>query len=265
MIYTCYEMIRDCRADEAEGWRYFVSNYVPVMRKLVLHYGAGLADGDEGALAIERVLMAQRQPGSSLFQSLDPAPERWFVAELRQKVVGELPAAAPEIETDLEALAGALAPLTMTEKLAAWIETMRYNAAETGAMLRMAPMTVEKVRERAAELIRGQVDAWRRTLLAENGRPLGQAAAAAQTKDCLSPKIFLDVLDGRATWRGREQMESHVAACWHCIDHFARMAEVIELLRGVGPLGDAEAERWFERLGVQKARPGLWKRLAGRG
>ena len=30
MIYTCYEMVRDCRENRAEGWRYFIRNYVPV-------------------------------------------------------------------------------------------------------------------------------------------------------------------------------------------------------------------------------------------
>jgi hypothetical protein len=264
MIYTCYEMIRDCRAAKPEGWRYFIANYVPVMRKLLAHYDPALANGPDAAGFIVRLLVAQRQPGSNLFQSLDPAPERWFVARLRQNLVAELSPGTPEIEIDLETAAAAFGPLTMTEKLAAWIETMRYNSAETGAMLRMAPQTVEKIRDRAAELLRGQVDAWRRTLLAENGNRLGLAAAALSGKDCLPPKVFLDVLDGRATWRGREQMEFHVAGCWHCIDHFARMAEVIELLRGIVPLEESEAAPFTQLLGVEKTRPAFWTRLAGR-
>src|SRR5208283_3116557 len=170
MIYTCYEMIQDCRADKPEGWRYFVSNYVPVIRNLAAHYGPAPADGAEAVGFMERVLVAQRQPGSSLFQSLDPAPERWFVALLRQNVVAELPPCEPDIEIGLETVAAAFAPLTVTEKLAAWTETMRYDAAQTGALLRMAPQTVEKIRERSSELVRGQADAWSRTLLAENGR-----------------------------------------------------------------------------------------------
>ena len=34
MIYTCYEMVRDCHADRPEGWAYFISNYVPLIRKI---------------------------------------------------------------------------------------------------------------------------------------------------------------------------------------------------------------------------------------
>ena len=102
MIYTCYEMARDCRANLPEGWSYFAANYVPVVRKMLQHY----APGDPTLL--ERVLLAVRDPQSSLFQSLEPAPERWFVAELRQKVLAQIAAPPPEIPIDLETVAGAL-------------------------------------------------------------------------------------------------------------------------------------------------------------
>ena len=169
-----------------------------------------LAEGAEAVGFLERVLVAQRQPGSNLFQSLDPAPERWFVAQLRQKVLAELPLREPKIEIGLDTVDAAFAPLTLTEKVAAWTETMRYDAEQAAAMLRMSPETVAKIRQRSAELVRGQADAWHSTLLAENGRGLGMAAAAATGKDCLPAKVFLEVLDGRATWRGREQSPATV-------------------------------------------------------
>ncbi|MBZ5724935.1 MAG: hypothetical protein LAP87_08055 [Acidobacteriia bacterium] len=262
MIYTCYEMIRDCRAGRAEGWRYFVSNYVPAIRKLLARYShGGAADGE----VLERVLAALRKPGSPLFQSLEPAPERWFVAELRQSVLGQLGSTAAEMEIELETVAAALEPLTLVEKQAAWLETMAYSSQETGVLLRMAPATVEKIREKAAELVRGKVDAWRRTLLAENGAALGRAAAAAAGAECLPAKTFLDVLDGRTTWRGREEMEQHVTRCWHCIDHFCRMAEVVELLRGAQPLDGPEAEPYYKLLGIEAEKRPAWKRLFGSG
>ncbi len=257
MIYTCYEMIQDCRADKPEGWSYLIANYVPLIRKLLAHY-----QGPEDGGVLERVLVDARKPESSLFLSVEPAPERWFIAELRQKVVAELKDPQPEIEVDLETVASALEPLTIVEKQAAWIETMRYDSAVTGAMLRMAPGTVEKIRERAAELLRGKVDSWRRTLLAENGRALGREAAAISTKDCMQAKFFLDVLDGRTNWRGRETMEQHLRGCWRCVDHFSRMAEVVELIRGVQPLTDAEAEPFRKLLGLgPQKKKAFWKIL----
>src|SRR5579872_3772060 len=253
MVYTCYEMIQDCRADRPEGWRYLVSNYVPVIRKLLAHYEPA------GAPAVlEKVLCALRNPESSLFQSLQPAPERWFIAEVRQKVLAELPDRRPDIEIGLDTVSEAFEPLTLLEKQVAWIETMGYDDSATGAMLRMSPQTVGKIRDRAAEMLRGKVDSWRRTLPAENGRILGRAAAAATTKDCLPVKEFLDVLDGRSTWRDRESLEQHVRSCWHCIDHFARMAEVIELIRGIEPLTETEAAPFHKLLSVEPRKKAFW-------
>jgi hypothetical protein len=250
MIYTCYEMIRDCRADKAEGWAYFVSNYAPVIRKLAVHYG-----GD-----FETALVMLHSPQSSLFQSMEPAPERWFVAEMRQQIVAATPPATPDIPLDLEIVADALAPLTMTEKQAAWFETMRFAPQPTAEALRMAATTVEKIRARADELIRGKVDSWRRELLAANGRGLGLEAAQAATKECLPAKTFLDVLDGRSSWRGREEIEQHVGKCWHCIDRFCRMAEVIEILRGIKPLNESEAAPLKKKLGIEAPKRPFWKR-----
>jgi hypothetical protein len=255
MIYTCYDMLRDCRADRAEGWRYFISNYVPVVRYLLSHYAPA------SPMPIERILTTVKRPESSLFSAMEPAPERWFLAELRQKALAELEFPAPEVDLDLETVATALAPLTVVEKQAAWTEGMGYTPQEAGPMLRMAPATVTKIRDRAAELLRGSVDTWNRSLLAANGPQLGRAAAEAKTKDCVSVKTFLDVLDGRATWSGREEMERHVGGCLHCIDHFCRMAEVIELLRHVRPLSEEEAAPFYKLLGVEgKSRNG-WRRL----
>jgi hypothetical protein len=128
-------------------------------------------------------------------------------------------------------------------------------------MLRMAPATVAKMRDRASELLRTHVDSWRRTILQENGPQLGRAAAAARGPDCLSDKVFLDILDGRASWRGREDMERHVTGCLHCVDHFCRMAEVIELLRGMQPLPEDAAEPFRKLLEVEAEKKKGWRRL----
>lgn len=258
MVYTCYEMMADCRANVAKGWSHFLVNYVPVVRRLIAHYAPGRT-GDTNLF--ERILIALAKPESTLFQSGGPAPERWFVAELRQRVLSEVDVPAAEIAIDLETVREALAPLTVTEKQAAWLEGMRYTAEQTAPMLRVSASTVEKIRGQAAELIRGKVDAWRRTLLLENGLALGREAANSGGADCLPGKAFLDVLDGRTTWQGREQMERHVSGCWHCVDHFCRMLEVVEVMRGSKPLEEGEAAALRTRLGLPDVKRSGWRRL----
>jgi anti-sigma factor RsiW len=124
---------------------------------------------------------------------------------------------------------------------------------------------VQKIRDRAADLLRGKLDQWNRTLLADNGLALGREAAAASGKDCLPVKAFLDILDGRTTWRERETMERHVNTCWHCVDHNARMQEVIGLLRSCKPLDEAASARYLKVIGVEAERRPVWKRMFGAG
>ena len=257
MIYTCYEMVRDCRAGRSEGWEYFLSNYVPVIRRLLVHYSP------EQPGLLERILPALRRPELSLFQALEPMPERVFVAELRQRVLEEIGAPAAATSLELEEVAAALAPLTLVEKQAAWMETMLYSPEETGAMLRMAPATVAKIRTRAGDLLRGTVDSWSSGILAANGRQLGRSAAAARPPECIEAKVFLDVLDGRMTWRGREEMERHAAGCLHCVDHFSRLAEALELVRGLKPLTVAETQPFRDFLGLEQTKTSGWKRWCG--
>jgi hypothetical protein len=264
MVYTCYEMIRDCRANKPEGWSFFLAQYVPVIRGLLAHYFPERA-GDP--VLVERILAALRQPQASLFESLDPAPERAFVAGLRQRVLAAVEAdragAAPEVPIDLEVLGAALEPLTLTEKQVVWFEVMGYSGADAARMLRMSPQTADKIRSRAAELVRGSVDAWSLTLLADNGPSLGRGAAGLLTKDCLPAKAFLDIIDGRTNWRGREEMERHVKTCWHCLDHFCRLLEAVAMLRASQPLAEAEVERFQRLLGMEAPKRSFWKKLAG--
>jgi hypothetical protein len=262
MIYTCYDMIQDCRADRPAGWRHFISQYVPVIRKIAAHYYPEQADQVAG------VLRALHRPESNLFATLDPAPERWFVAELRQRVLAAFDSNAGDFvagEPNLDTVSKALEPLTLLEKQAVWLETMRYTPERAGVLLRMDPRTVQKIREKGADRLRGQLDTWSRTLLSDAGRPLGRAATAGGTPGCLPAKAFLDVLDGRTTWRGREQLESHVAACWHCIDHFCRLAEVLDLLRGLTPLPEKEAAPLRAQLGIPGPKKAGWRRWLGAG
>lgn len=261
MIYTCYEMIGDCRAGLPQGWSYFLAQYVPAIRGFLAHY---FPERDRDRALLERVLGALCQPASSLFQALEPAPERTFVAELRQHVLRAVEAgretAAPEIAIDLETLGLALEPFTLTERQVVWFETMRYGDTDTARMLRMSPETAEKVRVHAAEAIRSRVDAWSSSLLPDNGRLLGRAAGALSTKDCLPAKTFFDVIDGRATWRGREDMEGHVKSCWHCLDYYCRLLEVVDVLRTSKPLSEADVKDYGRLLGIQAPKKSFWRR-----
>ncbi len=262
MIYTCYDMIRDCRDGKRQGWTDFVSRYVPVIRWLIAHYFPSRQD--DSAL-IERILKSLRASSGSLFDSFDPAPERHFLLALRAHVLEEAEqdraTPAAEYPLDLETLAEALAPLTLTEKQAVWLETMSYGEQPASRMLKMAPDTAVRARERAAELLRVKMSSWRRSVVADNAAVLISEALNAKTADCLPAKAFLDIIDGRATWSNRGQMERHVNSCWHCIDHFCRLREASVLRDLANPLSAAEGEPYLKALGIEPEPPSFWKKL----
>jgi DNA-directed RNA polymerase specialized sigma24 family protein len=261
MVYTCYDMIRDCRAGEARGWRYFAANFAPIAQRLLDHYAPGDA---RNPARLERFFQGLRAPDSSVFQSTGPVPERDFLALLRQVVLAEIEAPAPQIPIGLEELRLALAPLTEVELQAVWLETMRYTAPQAATMLKISTTTVEKMRARGAEALRGAADSWSASMLADNGIALGREAGLGQGKDCPPAKAYLDILDGRSTWHFRESVDRQVHACFHCLDHFCRMVETIALVRDARPAEAAEAARYERLLGIEEAKRGVWQKVFGR-
>lgn len=253
MIYTCYEMIRDCRDGKPEGWTHFITHYVPAIRVLSSHYFPA-ADADaliHGALT------------SGLFQSMEPVAERPLLILLRAAVLaqGERGAPAGSASVELDTLSAAFESLTFLEKQAVWFEVLQYDESASARMLKMDPATAQKVRQRAAELLRGKLDRWSLHVLAEEAGPLRRAALQAATPQCLPARAFLDLIDGRATWKSRGEAERHAHACWHCIDHFCRLREVSILRDGQSPLTPQESAPFLRALGLPLPAPPRWKRL----
>lgn len=261
-IYTCEDMIRDCRAGKPEGWSYFVTQYVPVVRRLIEHYYPERA-GDAGLS--ERVLQTLGKPGLPLFVASGPLSEREFVAELRQFVLAAIEddraSDTPELSIDIETLSAALDSLSTLEKQVAWLEAMRHDAERTAHIVAMHATTVDKIRDRAAELLRSQLSAWQAEMIAANGPLLRHEAVRLAKDDCPSARTWLDWLDGRITWHQREEAEHRLAACWHCIDHFCRLREAQSLLRETKPLTAIDAEPFLKAFGIAGPKRPFWKRF----
>jgi hypothetical protein len=255
-------MIQDCRTDKPAGWTFFVTEYVPVIGALLRHYCPDRATDPDFA---RRIVVDLKKPESPLFAT--PVSEREFAAGLRQHVLDAAEAgsaAVAPIPLDLETLSEALANLTLIEKKAVWFETMGYSAAEVSTMMQIDPATVEKIRERAAELLRGKLDSWRRSLLADNGPLLRRLASSARTEHCQPAATFLDWLDGRITWYRREEVERHVTGCWFCIDLFCRLRESRLLLLANKPLAAGEAKPLLMSIGIGVQETSFWKRVFSR-
>lgn len=249
MIYTCYEMIRDCREGKPEGWLHFVKQYVPVIRRIAARRApAGSAEGKK----LDDLVRSLSRPAPGIFQELAPVQERVFVADLRNKVLAMLVPDRQANGADPSAVLGALEPFSLLERQAIWLATLGYDATTCARMLKSDVPMVERVRQKAAERAGSDfAEQWARV---EPGRP-GQ--------DCLPVKVFLDTIDGRNTWPVRSSSELHINRCLFCLDHFCRMHETMDLLRAIEPLNEAETAHFGDVLGIAAARPTGWKRLFG--
>jgi hypothetical protein len=263
-VYTCLDMIRDCRENRKEGWIFLIQNHVPFLRQLLAQYYADRAGDLE---LLNRVLKTLHNPASELYQKPGPTSEREFLVHLRQVALAAVEtdkaSTAPEIPLDLETLTEAFGPLTVVERQLAWLETMGYDAVATGKLMNAAVETVDKVREKADELLRLKLDSWRRRMLEENGVVLRQLAAVPRGENCLAIKSYLDAIDGRMTWARKHEDEFHMSECWHCVDHFCRVREADLLLQTSKALNHDEAEPFYKMMGVQPDKPSLWKRFVG--
>lgn len=246
-LYTCFDMIRDCAANRAEGWRFFVREYAPAVRALLEHYRPEAA-ADWPARAAEIL----RRFDAAFFAACGPCSERDFLLALRQHLLAWLEPAGGADPAQWTAFAAALAPLTLTEKQVVWLEVMGYGKDDTAAMMRMHPDGVERIRCKAAQALTEQgcvppADSLRRVV------------AALAADGCCAPKDLFDWLDGRITWYRREDLERHATPCWRCVDLFCRVREALRLAQRRRPLAEKEAAALLQLLGVAPLARRSWR------
>ena len=98
-------------------------------------------------------------------------------------------------------------------------------------MLRMDAKTVEKIRDKAADLLRGAQDRWSRTILEDNGTSLGRGSRGAiHARLCLGQGAAgYDRRPLHLVKAGAGGTPSFRLLALH--DHFSRLHEVCDLLR----------------------------------
>ncbi len=257
-VYTCFDMVRDCREGKPSGWTYFVRTFVAPLTAMTRHYSRGPERGRE---MVERILEDLRRRENSVWTQ-DAIGERGFLALVRPLVVDAAGWATedPAVPLDLATLESALEPLTVVERQIAWFGAMGYDDGAASVIMRVSPETAGKVRERAAELLRARMDHWTRTVVESNGPSLQREALAARPEQPIGVRDFLDVLDGRITWAQHQKLDGQLAASWHEIDHFCRIREADHWMRVTPPLDAAEAAAWLRAVGVEPAKPSWLKR-----
>jgi len=255
-IYTCLDMIVDCREGKPAGWRHFARTFAAPLRRVLAHYGGG---EEHLFQLIERL----RNAAASPLAGMPPMTEREFLDALRPLVL-ELtsPAPAPQPAPDLALVQEALAPLTAVERQIAWFESFGYPPAEAARIMRISPETAVKLRARTDDLLRSKLDDWAVGLLATHGRALGAEVEQQRPETPLTYRDFFDVMDGRNSWRHRTMFERTLEESWFEVHRACRIREADDALGKSRPLDDASARPILDRLGIPPESKSFWQRLA---
>ena len=188
---------------------------------------------------------------------------------LREHALGigeeqQAPPPAPELALEWEVFDRALAGLSALERQIVWMFVLSPSHDDTKQILRLDAKTAVAVLARAQEALRTSSDRWNTEMLAGNRHLLAQEARSRRAKDCPAQRIFLRTLDGQITWRDREELDHHLAGCWHCVDLFCRFREILFLSRGLQPLSEPESEAYLKMLGLEVRAGSRWRRLLGK-
>ncbi len=209
-VYTSYEMISDCKAGKPAGWHFLVRQFLPPIRWMLARQGQGEPE-------LRALLLSLKNGGMRKFE---PVVHREFLAGIRPE-----PMAPGEPPFELSALSEAMTDVPVLERQNLWFETMGYDVPLSAKLLRQAPETTEKARERLLELLRTQLDSWSHTILRDHGAALGAAARAEKPQETVPFRQYLDILDGRMTWQNRVGVERALLQHWYEVDHFCRVRE----------------------------------------
>ncbi|MBI3694253.1 MAG: hypothetical protein HY238_05370 [Acidobacteria bacterium] len=266
-VLTCSDMVTQCLEGQPSGWKQFVSEYLPFAATVLdRHFPRLSARRDE---LLRELLLRVRDEDARFFRDYSGHSEREFLMHLREYVLGvgeeqEAPAPAPEIPLEWDVFDRALTGLSALERQMVWMFLLSPNNDDTDQILRVDPKAVTTLLARAQEGLRAACDRWNPEMLAQNRHLLDQEARARRTKECPAPKVFLRALDGQITWRDREELDRHLAGCWHCVDQFCRFREILFLSRRTQPLPDPETEAYLKVLGIEARPPSRWKCLLGK-
>lgn len=254
-VYTCYDMIPDCQRGKIEGWQFLVARFVPPLRRMAHHYR-----GSESH--VRRLLQDLADSRLSGWQAM---PEREFLYNLRDPLLQVIEYRANRAGVlDADFISEVFEPLTAIERQLAWFEVLEYNTDQAAFFFRMSAENAAAIQNKARELLRARMDDWTRTALHDNAANLTESVRARKPESPVAAKVYFDWIDGRLTWRARQETEAKVIESWYELDALCRVREADEFLRGIEPLPPDEVAEHLKSLGFEPkpSKGGLFRWLA---
>lgn len=267
-VSTCAEMVARCLDRDKSGWRQFAGDYLPFAGAVLDRHFPALASRRTELLGA--LLLRAADQDARFLRDYSGYSDREFLLHLRELTMllgsEHQPAPpAPEVPLDWEIFEKALTGFTALERQVVWLFVLNPDAGDRDKILLLDPSAAGAHFSKAQEALRAGCDRWSAETLAQNGPELAREARARRTNECAAPKAFLRLVDGQITWRDRENLEHHLAACWHCVDLLCRFREAIFLARLTQPLSEPQIEGYLKLLDFELKHPSRWKLFFGRG
>ncbi len=258
MVHTFRDMIEGCRRRDAQSWREFVTGYLPLARHFLLQYFPGLS-GPNASGNVERLLpgvfAGTLDDDGSFFRSFTGRAEREFMVHFRRYVLGrgrtlaELPApAAPPVT--LEVLEAALKEFSALQRQVAWLFMLGYPPDTVAPILNRKEGTTAEVVRTAQERLRTAMESWSEESLRSSGPALVEAVASRESQDCYPYLTVHRIVDGQISWRDRERILNHLAACFFCVERFCTFQEVVYFSRKSPAPSETETEAVLAALNL---------------
>ncbi len=257
-LITFHKILPGCEEGSREAWLAFLSNYTPIVSRLLDIYLPSCRDEQRK----EFWRTALRDLSANKFERLrtfDHRSEREFLVEMRAFFLEHgaanvnpsrdttcAPRPAPE---KLNALLKGL-PLLHQEIL--FLKLAGYADATLEKLLRITPAVALKGLERLQAdysiILRQEQDvslwpaAWSEVL---------RYARASKQGGCPPLRQFVRILDGQVSWYDKDPVEQHMTSCLHCLERWTALRELVHWRREAKPLSLAELEALLSCLPIQ--------------
>lgn len=273
MVLTFHRILSGCEEGSREAWQEFLSNYTPVMLRILgiyLPYGRSDAQNEIwretlGALSVHNL---------ERLRTFDRQSEREFLVDLRVFLLGKGSARlepgcdAPDApEPTANTVSGLLKGLPLLHQVVLFLKLAGYSDGTLDGLLRITPAIAQKGLERlqanySIVLRREQdVNLWPAAWMG-----LLRHAWAAKAEGCPPLRQFVRILDGQTGWYEKDPLEQHVAECLHCLERWTALREIVYWKREAKPLRSQEVDAFLSCLPVQaegKTKRSFLRRIFG--
>jgi hypothetical protein len=272
-LMSFHKVLPACEEGSVEAWQAFLGDYSPAIYELFRVYLP--LTREEQDQFWRAALVALTGSNFERLRGFEHQAEREFLVDLRAFVLDRaLTQLDPSMDATLppqptvETLAELLKGLPLLHQEIVFLTLAGYSHASLEKLLRITPTVaqqgLERLKTQYAPLLSRSED---RCLWPAGWTGLTRSLRAAQQENCASLRQLIRILDGQVSWYDKSPVEEHRSACFHCLELWTSLLEVVHWKRQARPWAPAQFEPFLACLPLRagpKSRRSVFARLFGK-